>query len=98
MRIAHGLLNPAPLDLRVNLARIGRDEALAQLAASGIEAVPTTASPAGIRLSGKPDVRRLVADHVLVPTRTHRRPRPGRHRQHVGRAGRGAAQQRNNFV
>jgi len=60
MRIAHGLLNPAPLDLRVNLARIGRDEALAQLAASGIEAVPTTASPAGIRLSGKPALQQLA--------------------------------------
>jgi 16S rRNA (cytosine967-C5)-methyltransferase len=58
MRIAQGLLNPAPLDLRVNLAKLGRDEALAQLRASGIEAQPTPFSPAGIRLAGKPAINR----------------------------------------
>ncbi len=58
MRIALGLLNPAPLDLRVNLAKLGRDEALAQLRAGGIEAQPTPHSPAGIRLAGKPAVNR----------------------------------------
>jgi 16S rRNA (cytosine967-C5)-methyltransferase len=59
MRIAQGLLNPAPLDLRVNLARVGRDEALERLSASGIEGSPTAWSPAGIRLSGKPALQRL---------------------------------------
>ena len=34
--MAQGLLNAAPLDLRVNLARIGRDEALARLARDGL--------------------------------------------------------------
>jgi 16S rRNA (cytosine967-C5)-methyltransferase len=58
MRIAHGLLNPAPLDLRVNLAQIGRDEALSQLRASGIEAAPTPYSPAGVRLAEKPAINR----------------------------------------
>ena len=58
MRIAQGLLNPAPLDLRVNLAKLGRDEALAQLRASGIEAQPTPYSPAGIRLLRKPAINR----------------------------------------
>jgi 16S rRNA (cytosine967-C5)-methyltransferase len=58
MRIAHGLLNPAPLDLRVNLARISREEALARLAADGLEAVPTPFSPAGLRLAGKPAINR----------------------------------------
>lgn len=58
MRIAQGLLNPAPLDLRVNLAKLGRDEALAQLRASGIEGRPTPFSPAGIRLVGKPAINR----------------------------------------
>ena len=58
MRIAQGLLNPAPLDLRVNLAKLGRDEALAQLRASGIEGQPTPFSPAGIRLVGKPAINR----------------------------------------
>jgi len=58
MRIAHGLLNPAPLDLRVNLAKLGRDEALAQLRAAGIECEPTPYSPAGVRLRGKPAINR----------------------------------------
>jgi 16S rRNA (cytosine967-C5)-methyltransferase len=34
LRIAQGLLNPAPLDLRVNLARIDRSAAQAELAAA----------------------------------------------------------------
>jgi 16S rRNA (cytosine967-C5)-methyltransferase len=58
MRIAQGLLNPAPLDLRVNLAKLGRDDALAQLRASGVEAEATPHSPAGIRLAGKPAINR----------------------------------------
>jgi 16S rRNA (cytosine967-C5)-methyltransferase len=58
MRIAHGLLNPAPLDLRVNLATLGRDEALAQLRSSGIEGASTPHSPAGIRVAGKPAINR----------------------------------------
>jgi 16S rRNA (cytosine967-C5)-methyltransferase len=58
MRISQGLLNPAPLDLRVNLAKLGRDEALAQLRASGIEGGLTPLSPAGIRLTGKPAINR----------------------------------------
>jgi 16S rRNA (cytosine967-C5)-methyltransferase len=55
-RIAHALLSPAPLDLRVNLARIDREEALAQLASEGIEGQPTRYSPAGIRLAGNPAI------------------------------------------
>jgi len=58
MRIAQGMLNPAPLDLRVNLARIARADALAQLQASGIEGMPTPFSAAGIRLAGKPAIQR----------------------------------------
>jgi 16S rRNA (cytosine967-C5)-methyltransferase len=58
MRIAQGLLNPAPLDLRVNVAKLGRDEALAQLRADHIEGAPTPHSPAGIRLAGKPAINR----------------------------------------
>lgn len=53
--IARGLLNPAPLDLRVNLARISRDEALRRL---GFEAAPTPYSPSGIRVAGKPAINR----------------------------------------
>lgn len=58
MRIAQGLLNAAPLDLRVNLARASRDEALARLQAGGVEGSPTPWSPAGIRLAGKPAIQR----------------------------------------
>ena len=58
MRIAQGLLNAATLDLRVNLARINREEALERLAKDGIEGAPTLLSPAGIRLSGKPPINR----------------------------------------
>ncbi len=55
MGIARGLLNPAPLDLRVNLAKLSREEALARLE---LEAAPTPHSPAGIRLKGKPQINR----------------------------------------
>ena len=58
MRIAQGLLNPAPLDLRVNLARTDRESALAALASSGLACVPTPYSPAGVRLEGKPAINR----------------------------------------
>jgi 16S rRNA (cytosine967-C5)-methyltransferase len=53
--IARGLLNPAPLDVRVNLAKISREEVLARLE---LEAAPTPHSPAGIRLKGKPQINR----------------------------------------
>jgi len=54
MRIARGLLEPAPLDLRVNLARIAREEVIAAL---GPGAEPTPWSPAGVRLPGRPAIR-----------------------------------------
>jgi len=56
MRIAQGLLNAAPLDLRVNLARASRDEVLARLAHDGIEAAATPYSPSGVRLGAKPAI------------------------------------------
>jgi len=56
LRIAQGLLNPAPLDLRVNLARASREEALARLTHDGIEAAAAGYSPAGVRLGGKPAI------------------------------------------
>jgi len=58
MQIARGSLNPAPLDLRANLARIARDDALAQLASRGFECAPTPYSPAGIRVAGRPQINR----------------------------------------
>jgi 16S rRNA (cytosine967-C5)-methyltransferase len=55
MAIAQGLLGAAPLDLRVNLEKMTREEALAGLA---LEGAPTTLSPAGIRMRGKPAINR----------------------------------------
>jgi 16S rRNA (cytosine967-C5)-methyltransferase len=67
LRIAHGMLNPAPLDVRVNLARAGRDEVRARLARDALEAAPTPYSPAGLRLAGKPPINRhaLFKDGLL---------------------------------
>jgi 16S rRNA (cytosine967-C5)-methyltransferase len=48
---------PAPLDLRVNILKGSRDEAIAALASESIEAAPTPLSPWGLRIAG----RRLVS-------------------------------------
>ena len=53
--IAQGLLAQAPLDLRANLVKTGRDDVLKRL---DLEAGPTRYSPAGIRLAGKPPINR----------------------------------------
>lgn len=58
MRIAQGLLNAAPLDLRVNLARVDRQEALETLRRDGLDGQATPYSPAGIRIAGKPAINR----------------------------------------
>ncbi len=57
-RISQGMLNPAPLDLRVNLARASRDEVRARLSDSGIDAQPRPYSPAALRVAGKPAINR----------------------------------------
>jgi len=56
---AESIALPAPLDLRVNVAKAGRDETLARLRAAGIEAEPTPYSPVGLRVAGKPALQRL---------------------------------------
>ncbi len=50
---------PAPLDLRVNVAKASRDEALARLRAGAIAAEATPHSPVGIRIEGKPSLNKL---------------------------------------
>ncbi len=50
---AAAMEKPAPLDLRANLLKTTREEALAALAAEGIEAKPTPFSPWGLRLPGR---------------------------------------------
>jgi 16S rRNA (cytosine967-C5)-methyltransferase len=47
------LRESAPLDLRVNLLKTTREEALAALAAEGITAEPTPLSPWGLRVPGR---------------------------------------------
>jgi 16S rRNA (cytosine967-C5)-methyltransferase len=61
VRIAQGLLNPAPLDLRVNLARTSREEVLERLAKDGITAAATPYAPSGVRLAEKP----AINNHAL---------------------------------
>jgi 16S rRNA (cytosine967-C5)-methyltransferase len=58
LTLARGMLQPAPLDLRVNTVLANRDEVLAALAADGIGAVPTPYSPIGVRLREKPALNR----------------------------------------
>ena len=50
------MLAPAPLDLRVNVLKGTREEAIAALAREGVEVAPTSLSPWGLRAPG----RRLV--------------------------------------
>jgi 16S rRNA (cytosine967-C5)-methyltransferase len=57
-RLAQALLNPAPLDLRVNLARTTREAVLERFAQDGLAAHATPYSPAALRLSGRPAVNR----------------------------------------
>lgn len=54
LAVGRAMQQPAPLDLRVNTLLSNRDEALAALRASGMQAEPTPYSPIGIRLQGKP--------------------------------------------
>jgi 16S rRNA (cytosine967-C5)-methyltransferase len=52
--VARGLLNPAPLDLRVNTLLSTREQVLERFAADGIVAAPTPFAPTGVRLADKP--------------------------------------------
>jgi 16S rRNA (cytosine967-C5)-methyltransferase len=47
------LLEPAPVDLRVNTLKATRDQARAALAADGLQAEPTPLSPVGLRLPAR---------------------------------------------
>ena len=55
------LLDPAPLDLRVNPVKGDRAGALRQLAAVGIQAEVTRLSPWGLRVEGRPPVAQSAA-------------------------------------
>ncbi len=60
------LNKPAPLDLRVNTMTTTRDDALAALRASGLDAQATSLAPHGIRLKGKPA---LAAQRIFLDGR-----------------------------
>jgi 16S rRNA (cytosine967-C5)-methyltransferase len=53
LALGRALQQPAPLDLRVNTLRAGRDQVLRELAAEGIVCAPTPHSPVGIRIRGR---------------------------------------------
>lgn len=57
--LAASLLQPAPLDLRVNALKKKRDAVLAEIRSAGLNAEPTAHSPLGIRLQGKPNLSKL---------------------------------------
>ena len=58
LELGKALAEPAPLDLRVNIARAKRDDVMATLAADGLTATPTPYSPHGLRLEGRPSINR----------------------------------------
>jgi 16S rRNA (cytosine967-C5)-methyltransferase len=57
--LADALNNPAPLDLRVNTIKSGRDEVIAELAQAPIAADPTPYAPLGLRVHKKPQLQNL---------------------------------------
>ncbi len=59
--LAASLMQPAPLDLRVNLLKTRREAALDALKAAGLKVEPTPHSPTGIRLDGKPSLAKVPA-------------------------------------
>jgi 16S rRNA (cytosine967-C5)-methyltransferase len=58
LELARALNQPAPLDLRVNIMKCSRDEALARLQADGIKAAACPLAPLGIRVEGRPSLSR----------------------------------------
>lgn len=59
--IAGSLLQPAPLDLRVNLLKADREQAIAALRADGIDARPLALAATALRVEGKPALERSSA-------------------------------------
>jgi len=59
LALGRALMQPAPLDLRVNTLKMKRDEALCRLDEAGIKGEATPYSPFGIRIQGKPALNKL---------------------------------------
>ena len=67
--LGRALLDPAPLDLRVNTLLTRREDVLESLQASGVEARACSLSPMGVRLQVKPALERhalFTSGHVEV--------------------------------
>ena len=60
-RLGRALLEPAPLDLRVNLLKADREAVLRALAEAGIEASPLATPETAVRVTGRPALERLAA-------------------------------------
>ena len=56
--LARAWQSAAPLDLRVNVLKANRDEALAALQAQGLRVTATPWSPWGLRIAGRPSLAR----------------------------------------
>ena len=60
-QLTQALLDPAPLDLRVNALKARREDVLAQMLQAGFDVVPTPFSPWGLRLQGRPALQETPA-------------------------------------
>lgn len=58
-QLAAALNYPAPLDLRANAIKAGRDQVLAAFEAAGLEAGGTPFAPLGVRLATKPALTKM---------------------------------------
>ena len=58
LALAKGLLQTAPLDLRVNPMKTSREAVIEQLRADGLRALATPYSQHGVRLDGRPAINR----------------------------------------
>lgn len=59
LALGRALLEPAPLDLRVNTLKVrDREEIIDRLSAAGVDAEPTPLSPWGLRVVGKPPINK----------------------------------------
>jgi 16S rRNA (cytosine967-C5)-methyltransferase len=56
-QLAQALLEPAPLDLRVNSWKIKREDVLSELLQAGLDVAPTPYSPWGLRVQGRPPLQ-----------------------------------------
>jgi 16S rRNA (cytosine967-C5)-methyltransferase len=59
--LTQALLEPAPLDLRVNSLKSKREDVLSELQQTGLDVAPTPFSPWGLRVQGRPALQDTAA-------------------------------------